>query len=80
MVGVHRVHLARRFRQHFGCSTTEYLRHLRVRAAAAALASTETPLATVALDAGFADQSHLCRTFKGETGLTPGAFRALTRR
>lgn len=75
--GVHRVHLARRFRRHFGCSTTEYLRRLRVRAAAAALASTTTPLVHVALDAGFADQSHLCRTFKTATDVTPRAFRAL---
>ena len=75
--GVHRVHLSRRFRQHFGCSTTAYLRRLRVRAAAHAIASTETPLAAVALDAGFADQSHLSRTFKAATGVTPGQFRAL---
>jgi AraC family transcriptional regulator len=78
--GVHRVHLARRFRRHFGCSTTEYVRRLRVRAAAAALASTETPLAGVALDAGFADQSHLSRIFKAATGETPARFRALMRR
>ncbi|NNF57382.1 MAG: helix-turn-helix transcriptional regulator [Rhodothermaceae bacterium] len=79
-VGVHRVYLARRFRQHFGCSTTAYVQRLRVRAAAAALASAETPLVTVALDTGFADQSHLCRTFKAATGMTPGRFRALMHR
>lgn len=77
MAGVHRVHLARRFRQHFGCSTTAYLRRLRVQAAAHALASTRRPLAEVALDAGFADQPHLSRTFKAVTGVTPGAFRVL---
>ncbi|MDX1532315.1 MAG: AraC family transcriptional regulator [Rhodothermales bacterium] len=75
--GVHRVHLARRFRRHFGCSTTAYLRRLRVRAAAAALATTDEPLAAVALDAGFSDQPHLSRAFKAATGTTPAAFRAL---
>lgn len=76
--GVHRVHLARSFRRHFGVSTTAYARRLRVKAAATRLSLTRTPLAEVALDAGFADQSHLCRTFKAETGLTPGAYRSLT--
>lgn len=75
--GVHRVHLAREFRRRFGCSATEYVRRLRVRAAADALASTQAPLAAVALDLGFADQSHLSRTFRGATGLPPGRFRAL---
>ena len=77
--GVHRVHLARQFRQHFGCSTTDYLRRVRVRAAAHAIASTEAPLVVVAADVGFADQSHLTRAFKTETGVTPGAFRDLVR-
>jgi AraC-like DNA-binding protein len=29
------------------------------------------------LEAGFAYQSHLCRVFKAEMGLTPQAYRAL---
>ncbi|MDX1420457.1 MAG: AraC family transcriptional regulator [Rubricoccaceae bacterium] len=74
--GVHRVTLARAFRRHYGCSVTGYLQRLRVRRAAAALATTDTPLAAVALDAGFADQPHLTRTFRNAMGVTPGAFRA----
>ncbi|HLT47909.1 MAG TPA: AraC family transcriptional regulator [Rubricoccaceae bacterium] len=77
--GVHRVTLARAFRRHFGCSVTAYLRRLRVRAAAAALAATDAPLAAVALDAGFADQPHLTRAFRAAMGTTPGAFRAALR-
>jgi AraC family transcriptional regulator len=77
--GVHRVSLARAFRRHFGCSVTAYLRRLRVRAAAAALATTDAPLAAVALDAGFADQPHLTRAFRAAMGTTPGAFRAALR-
>jgi AraC family transcriptional regulator len=33
------------------------------------------PLALVAAEAGFADQSHLTRTFKRFTGMTPGRYR-----
>jgi AraC family transcriptional regulator len=77
--GVHRVTLASAFRRHFGCSVTAYLRRLRVRAAASALAATDAPLAAVALDAGFADQPHLTRAFRAAMGTTPGAFRAALR-
>ena len=38
----------------------------------------ESDLATVALSAGFADQSHFTRVFKNITGMTPGAFRQIT--
>jgi len=36
-----------------------------------------TGLADIALDAGFADQSHFTRVFKQITGTTPGAYRSL---
>ena len=32
-------------------------------------------LATVALECGFADQSHLTRRFKGSVGVTPSQWR-----
>lgn len=74
---VHPVYLARRFRAHFGCSVTSYLRRIRVRAAAAALGDAADPIASVAVGAGFADQSHLCRVFRAMVGVTPGGYRAL---
>jgi AraC family transcriptional regulator len=73
-------YLARAFRQRMGCTMSEYRRRLRVQEAAHLLASTDTPLGHVALSAGFADQSHLCRVFKAETGLTPQAYRLLAGR
>lgn len=75
--GVHPTYLTRRFKRAYGFTVTGYVRHLRVRDAVRLMAAGTTPLGRVALEAGFADQSHLCRVFKRETGLTPGRFREL---
>ena len=72
---VHPVHLAAAFRKHFGQSAGEFVRMCRVEFATARLACQGVSLADIALDAGFADQSHFTRTFKRLTGLTPAAFR-----
>jgi AraC family transcriptional regulator len=77
--GVHPVYLARRFRRQFGCSVTEYLRQVRVGAAAAALADDDRPVGEVAAATGFADQSHLCRVFRAAVGVAPRGYRALAR-
>lgn len=72
---VHPVHLARVFRQQCGCTIGEYVRRLRVEFVCAQLA-TNVSLAELALRAGFADQSHLTRVFKRQTGLTPHRYRS----
>lgn len=77
-VGVHPVHLARSFRREFGMTVSQYSRALRLDWAAAQLAG-EAPLARIALEAGFADQSHFTRAFRGYTGMTPGRYRKLLR-
>jgi AraC family transcriptional regulator len=74
-VGVHRVTLAREFRRRTGRSVGETLRRLRVGIATDLLARTELSLVEVALAAGFADQSHLCRMVRRSTGRTPGWLR-----
>ena len=74
-VGVHPVYLARAFRRASGAPVTEYARRLRLRAAADRLASTDLPLARIACEVGFADQAHLTRALRRETGLTPAALR-----
>jgi AraC family transcriptional regulator len=74
--GVHPVHLARVFRRHLGCTVSEYVRRVRV-ARAASLLGAGARISEVAHGCGFADQSHLTRQFRRETGLTPAAFRRL---
>jgi AraC family transcriptional regulator len=73
--GVHPGYLASAFRRHFGCTIGEFIRRQRIALACRALADGDTPLADVALLAGFADQSHFTRTFKRQLGLTPAAYR-----
>jgi len=75
-LGLHPVYLAREFRRAIGCSPGDYLRHHRCERAAALLSSTRLPLAEIALQCGFADQSHLTRRFKAAFGVAPSAYRA----
>ena len=77
--GMHPVTLARLFRRYFGSSMTERIRRRRVEHAAGLLAGPTHALAEIAIESGFVDQSHLTRTFRRETGLTPGAYRRLAR-
>jgi AraC family transcriptional regulator len=76
--GVHPGYLAAAFRRHFGCTPGGYVRRQRVALTCRHLSDSDTPLADVALLAGFADQSHFTRVFKRQTGLTPAAYRKLT--
>jgi len=75
--GVHPTHLARVFRRHHRCTLGAYVRRLRIEAARRLLAGSETPLADIALAAGFADQSHFSRLFRAATGVTPTHYRRL---
>jgi AraC family transcriptional regulator len=74
-VHVHPVHLARTFRQRLRCTVGDYVRMLRVEAAYQKLRHTDLPIASIAADTGFADQSHLCRTLKRYTGMSPLCLR-----
>jgi AraC family transcriptional regulator len=74
-VGVHPVHLARVFRQAFGCTPGEFLRRHRLQRGAVLLRETAHPISDVALSSGFADQSHFSKAFKKGFGVSPGAYR-----
>jgi len=76
-VGVHPVHLTRTFRQHLRCTPGAFVRYRRLDRAAALLAGAARPLAEVALECGFADQSHLGHTFRRFFGVAPGEYRRL---
>lgn len=76
--GVHRTHFSRQFAACYGLPPSLYRRRwMAARAAAAALAGAN--LAQAAAEGGFADQSHMARTIRKETGLSMSRIRALLR-
>ena len=78
-VGVHPATLARGFRRAYGCTIGEMQRQLRLDFAASQLAVTELPLAAVAQQAGFFDQSHFTNAFRRRFGATPLRYRTARR-
>jgi len=77
---VHPFHLSRVFRAVHRQTIGEYVQKLRVSYACKQLLKKDTDLATIALSAGFSDQSHFTRVFKNITGITPGVFREIAAR
>jgi AraC family transcriptional regulator len=75
--GVHPVYLASAFRQQYRCTIGDYVRRLRIDYACRQLIRSDTSLAEIALDAGFANQSHFTRTFRCLTGTTPAQYRRI---
>lgn len=74
LAGVHASHLLRTFRRYHGTTIANYARQRRIERARAELAKSTRPLAMIALDAGFVDQSHFTRVFKQAFGETPGQY------
>jgi AraC-like DNA-binding protein len=65
----------RKFRGSFHLSPQKYLRKLQLRMASRALVYSGQALAEVAVNCGFADQSHFTREFRRHFGRTPRAYR-----
>jgi AraC-like DNA-binding protein len=66
-------HLLRLFKAAYGLPPHAYLTQLRVQRAKRLLRAGR-PIAAVALDVGFTDQSHLTRHFKRIVGVPPGQY------
>ncbi len=73
---VHPVYLARRFRGAYGMSLREYRLVVQVRRATQLVLGTRRTLSEIAHACGFADHSHMCRSFRVVARTTPGALRA----
>jgi AraC-like DNA-binding protein len=74
-LGVSAHHLSRSFSAVTGHTVARHRMRLRTRSALERLAGGERSLARLAADLGFADQSHLCRVIRAETGRSPAALR-----
>ena len=76
VTGLNRYELARQFRAVYGTSPHRYALMRRLHFARDQL-RVGSPLADVALSAGFADQPHFTRMFRSAFGLTPGRYAKL---
>lgn len=73
-------HFTRLFRRTLGCSPHQYVLKQRVLRARTLLQDTDLDLASVALSAGFASQSHMTAVVGKQLGVTPGMLRARRQR
>jgi AraC-like DNA-binding protein len=67
-----------RIRALFRVTAGQYLVKVRIDAACARLTGTREPIARIALDCGYSDQSAFSRQFKQAVGMSPLAYRRRT--
>lgn len=75
--GAHPVTISKYFRRYFSCTLGEYMRKLKIEKSLPLIKDTGLSLTEIALQCGFADQSHFTRNFKKTTGYLPKDFRRL---
>ena len=73
---VSRFHLVRLFRTGTGASPLRYVRRRRIERACQLLPGARLPMSSLSQQLGFFDQSHFVRSFRAETGCSPGQYRA----
>jgi AraC-like DNA-binding protein len=76
-VRIHPVHVAREFNRYYGTTIGQFRRKCRIDFASERLTRSRSPIAQIALEAGFAQQAHFTNVFKRTTGLTPHQYRKL---
>ena len=69
------VHVAQSFRATTGISLGAYQRLRRLTSLALALRHGNAPLAALAADFGYCDQSHMTSEFRSIVGVSPGRYR-----
>ncbi|NCB05555.1 MAG: AraC family transcriptional regulator, partial [Clostridia bacterium] len=65
------------FKKETGEGFAKYLTRVRMEAARGMLRDTRDPIAEICRQVGYGDIKHFTRTFKAETGVTPGEYRKL---
>jgi AraC family transcriptional regulator len=75
-VGMSRFAFSRAFRAETGLTPMKFVLLCRVECATRRIIETDAQLALIALECGFASQSHMTTAVKAVAGVTPGAYRA----
>ena len=78
--GLSKYHFGKAFKQSAGLTLHCYVLARRLRRAQELLVNTDLPLAAVAEESGFSNQSHCASVFRTRIGLSPRAYRAVGRR
>jgi len=71
-------HFHREFKRSTGLTPGKYILEVRIKRAETLLSDTDLPLAQVAVQVGFADQSHFTVAFRRATSMTPRTYRNAT--
>jgi AraC-like DNA-binding protein len=71
--------LDQRIRSLFQLSVRQFLIKVRIDSACEQLARTDQPIAAIALDCGYSDQSAFSRQFRQVVGISPLAYRKRSR-
>jgi AraC-like DNA-binding protein len=67
--------LGRNFKRSFHLTPGQYINRYRVSQASKRLSNSDTPIASIASECGFFDQSHFSKTFQSILHASPGAYR-----
>jgi AraC-like DNA-binding protein len=74
--GLSPTHVHRLFRKLLKMSPSDYIQSLRLQEARTRLATSSEAISSIAVGAGFFDQSHFTKRFRAATGMTPAAYRS----
>jgi PAS domain S-box-containing protein len=77
--GLSSAQLDRRMRKVFQLTTSQFIRQSRIDHAVRLLTTTDQPIAGIALDCGYGDQTSFTRQFRATVGMPPAAYRERTR-